>query len=268
MLGLVVLAQMTHGQSESAIIEHRIASPHQAGDTTVQILVPDTLKAGKRYRVLYVLPVRPESDERHGQGLEEVRKHDIHNRYDVICIAPAFSEMPWYNDHATNPRRQDERHLLQTVLPFVEAEYPLRDDANGRYLLGFSKSGWGAISLLLKYPDIFGKAAAWDTGIRIDMGPMEEDDRMERIVNFWGSERNFEQYRLSNLVKTHGAGLGAEARIFYFNPAGVRAEGGARFHQLLMKEAIPHRYVFEPARRHSWQSGWIPEAVAFLLGED
>lgn len=267
-LCFVALANFTVGQPGGSIIEHRIPSPHQAGDTTVRILLPDTMVEGKRYPTLYVLPVRPESDERHGQGLTEIRRLNIQNRYDVICIAPGFSEMPWYNDHASDPQRWDESHFLKTVLPFVEANYPLRSDGEGRFLLGFSKSGWGAISLLLRYPESFAKAAAWDTGIRVDLGPMEPADRAERMIGFWGSAENFERYRLSNLIKTHGADLGAEARLLYYSPAGARASGGARFHQLMVEAEVPHRYVFEPARKHSWESGWIPEAVAFLLGQE
>ena len=143
LIGILSVASVTPGQAESAVIEHRIPSPYQAGDTSIRILLPDTMEEGKRYRALYVLPVRPEDDERHGQGLEEVRRLDNHNQFEVICITPAFSATPWYNNHATDPQRQDEKHFLETVLPFVEAEYPLRQDADGRLLLGFSKSGWG-----------------------------------------------------------------------------------------------------------------------------
>jgi len=253
------------GEAPSKIIEHRISSPYQASETTLRVLSPDQIVEGRLYRTLYVLPVREESDERHGQGLQEIRDLDIPNRYDVICIAPAFSEMPWYNDHASDSERQDESHLLKTIIPFVEANYPVRTDAEGELLLGFSKSGWGALSLLLRHPDTFGKAAAWDTGIRVDLGPIEEADRTERMMQFWGSAENFAHYRLSNLVKSHGSKLGPNARIFYYVPAGVRAAGGAKLHQLMIENELPHRYLFEPPRRHSWTSGWIPESVEFLL---
>jgi hypothetical protein len=268
LLSVTMMASFGHGQEIGRIIEHRIPSPYQADETTLRILLPDQMVEGRHYRTLYVLPVRAESDERHGQGMIEIRDLDIPNRYDVICIAPAFTNMPWYNDHASDLRRQDESHLLKTVLPFVEANYPVRTDAGGRLLLGFSKSGWGAASLLLRHPKVFGKAAAWDTGIRVDLGPMQAADRAERIIQFWGTAENFARYRLSNLVKSHGDGLGESARLFYYNPAGGRAAGGVKLHELMVAENLPHRYVFEPPRRHSWTSGWIPEAVEFLLQDE
>ncbi|MEJ6603542.1 MAG: hypothetical protein QNL51_13350 [Opitutaceae bacterium] len=140
---LAVGGSMGFGEMPSEIIEHRISSPYQASETTLRVLSPDQIVEGRLYRTLYVLPVREESDERHGQGLQEIWDLDIPNRYDVICIAPAFSEMPWYNDHASDSERQDESHLLKTIIPFVEANYPVRTDAAGKLLLGFSKSGWG-----------------------------------------------------------------------------------------------------------------------------
>jgi hypothetical protein len=38
-------------------------------------------------------------------------------------------------------------------------------------------------------------------------------------------------------------------------------------HRLLVEHEIPHRYLMEPHRKHAWDSGWIPEAMAFLVGE-
>ena len=143
----------------------------------------------------------------------------------------------------------------------------MQANTNGRLLVGFSKSGWGALSLLLRNPTVFHRAAAWDTGIRVDTGPMSKEERAERIALDWGSAENFETHRLSTLINTRGRELGSEARLFYFNTAGKRATGGVEIHRLLVENQIPHRYVLEPHRRHSWDSGWMPEAIAFLVSE-
>ncbi len=269
LLSLLALSIASLGSSQIAdgFIEHSLVSPHQAGDTTLRILLPDDLESGKRYRVLYVLPVHEEGVETHGDGLEEMRKLGYHNQYNLICVAPAFTAKPWFADHDLNPQKRDESHMLKTVLPFVEEHYPVRVGAKGRLLIGFSKSGWGSLSLLLRNPEVFHKAAAWDSGIRVDTGPIEEQDRAERIARDWGTLANFDKYRLSSLIKTRGSDLGDQARLFYFSTEGKRALGGVAIHQLLVEREIPHRYVFEPHRVHRWDTGWIPEAVAFLVEE-
>jgi hypothetical protein len=154
---------------------------------------------------------------------------------------------------------------LKVVLPFVERNYPTIEEVEGRLLIGFSKSGWGAFSLLLRNPQTFHKAVGWDTGIRMDTGPIQEQDRAQRIALIFGSAENFEKYRLSTLLRQNARALGDEARLFYFNTEGTRAQGGVELHRLMVELKIPHRYVFEPQRPHRWDSGWIPEAVQFLV---
>jgi hypothetical protein len=244
---------------------YKLPSPHQARETSLRVLLPDDFDPGKSYKVLYVLPVHEDGLFRHGDGLVEVKKYNYHNTHQLICVAPAFTTKPWFADHDLNPQKQDESHFLKTVIPFVDANYPTQASSDGRLLIGFSKSGWGSIALILRNPELFGKAAGWDIGIRVDTGPIEEDDRAERIAREWGTVENFEANRISNLVKTRGKDLGDEPRLFYYSTEGVRAIGGVEIHRLLVENEIPHRYVMEPHRKHAWDTDWIPEAVTFLM---
>ena len=250
----------------NGIHSHVVESVFQRSETTVRVLLPDDYNVNDRYRVLYVLPVVAKDDQRFGDGLLEVQKHNLHNTHRLICVSPEFTEMSWFADHARNPALRDETLFLNVVLPLVDESYATIAAQEGRLLVGFSKSGWGALSLLLRNPDLFHRATGWDTGIRVDTGPIEDADRQDRIDRIWGTRANFERYRLSSLIKNRGKALGEEARIFYFNTGGRRAEGGAIFHQLMVEQEIAHRYVFEPKIPHRWDSGWMPEAVAFLVG--
>ena len=252
-------------KDENGFSLHWIESPYQAKETSLRVLMPDHVDPRKSYRVLYVLPVHEDGLRRHGDGLIEVKKHNYHNDHQLICVAPSFTTKPWFADHDLNPEKQDESHFLKTVIPFVDERYPTQASKEGRLLIGFSKSGWGAITLLLRNPELFDKAAGWDIGIRVDTGPIEEEDRAERIAREWGTVKNFEANRISNLVKNRGKSLGDEARLFYYSTEGVRAIGGVEIHRLLVEHEIPHRYLMEPYRDHRWDSGWIPEAVAFLF---
>ena len=131
---------------------HQIWSPYQAGKTQLRILLPDDFDLRKKYRVLYVLPVHEDGVEKHGDGLVEIKKHGFHNQHQLICVAPGYTSKPWFADHDLNPKKRDESHLLKTVIPFIEKRYPVQTDAEGRLLIGFSKSGWGAATLLLRHP--------------------------------------------------------------------------------------------------------------------
>ena len=252
---------------DNGFLLHRIDSPYQAKDTSLRVLMPDQIEPGNSYPVLYVLPVHEDGEFRHGDGLIEMKKLNVHNEHQVICVSPSFTAQPWFADHDLNPQKREESHLIKTVIPFVDANYPTQASSDGRLLIGFSKSGWGAIALLLRNPELFHKAAGWDIGIRVDTGPIEEDERAERIAREWGTVENFEANRISNLVKTRGKDLGDESRLFYYSTEGKRAIGGVEIHRLLVEYEIPHSYVMEPHRKHAWDTGWIPEAVAFILSD-
>ena len=110
----------------------------------------------------------------------------------IIFVFPTFSDLPWYADHPTNPAIRQEMYFMKVVVPFVEASYPASDE---RLLLGFSKSGWGAWALLLRHPDVFRRAAAWDAPL------MMEQVGKYGTSGIFGTQKNFEQYRPADLLR-------------------------------------------------------------------
>ena len=80
---------------EHGFLVHTVRSEYQSGPTQIKVLLPDRLDNGRRYPVLYVLPVEPGDGTRWGDGLAEVKKHDIHNRHGLICVLSTFSQLPW-----------------------------------------------------------------------------------------------------------------------------------------------------------------------------
>ena len=166
-----------------------------------------------RCPVVYVLPVEAGNAHHYGDGLLEIQKRDLHRRFSAIFVAPTFAQLPWYADHPSDPEIRQESYFLKVVVPFIEQRYPARADRDGRLLVGFSKSGWGAYSLLLRHPDHFGKAAAWDAPLmeprpaRFGMGPI------------FGTQENFEQYQITTLARSPGP---RPARDGPADPAGLR----------------------------------------------
>src|SRR5262245_2541048 len=152
----------------NGFLVHEVRSPYQAGTTQIRVLRPAQVAKGKQYPVVYVLPVEAGTESRYGDGMREVQRLDLHNKFGAVFVAPTFSHLPWYADHPTKPEVRQESYFLKVVVPFIDKTYPVRAEAEGRLLLGFSKSGWGAWSLLLRRPDLFSRAAAWDAPLMLD----------------------------------------------------------------------------------------------------
>lgn len=245
-------------KTEAGVLVHEVKSPYQAGTTLIRVLLPDSLEKGKKYPVVYVLPVEAGSENHFGDGLKEVKKLDLHNTLHAIFVAPTFSHLPWYADHPTKTDIRQETYLLKAVLPFVEKTYPAKTEASGRLLLGFSKSGWGAFSLLLRHPDTFGRAAAWDAPL------MMEKPGQYGNGPIFGGEANFAKYRISKLLEANAEKLQKEKRLILLGYGNFRTHH-TQAHDLMDKLKIAHVYRDGPARKHDWHSGWVKEAAEFLL---
>ena len=239
------------------ILVHKVECEYQDRPTTIRVLLPARLEKGKHYPVLFVLPVEAGNGSHFGDGLLEVKKLGLHEKYGLICVQPTFARLPWYADHPTDKGVRQETYLLQVVLPFLEKKYPALARLEGRLLLGFSKSGWGAFSLLLRHPDVFGRAAAWDAPL--DM------DRPGRFGSgeIFGDDGNFQKYRVTRLLEERAGKLGEGKRLAVLGYDNFR-ESHKVVHNLMERLKITHEYRDGPRRKHDWHSGWVPEAVEFL----
>ena len=166
--------------------------------------------------------------------------------------------MPWYADHPTDAKLRQESHFLKVVVPFIDRTYPTLAKAEGRLLVGFSKSGWGAFSLALRHPELFGEAVAWDAPLM-----MPRPDKYN-MADIFGTQENFEKYRLTALLKQYAAQPPGHLRLMHFGYGNFR-EHHQSAHRLMDELKIAHQYRDGPQREHSWQSGWLPEAVRMLV---
>ncbi len=239
-------------------ITHAVESPYQKGTTEIRVLLPDKMDAKKEYQVIYLLPVEKERESRFGDSLAEVKKRNLHNQWNVIFVAPTFSHLPWYADHPTNSHVRQESYILRVVVPFIERTYPVLRRAHGRLLLGFSKSGWGAFSLILRNPHVFGRAVAWDAPMM-----MLAPNRFG-MAEIFGTQENFQGYQISKLIHEGHADFQRSRRLILMGHANFR-DHHEKLERVFTDLRIPHEPFPSPSRTHDWHSGWVEEAVEALL---
>lgn len=282
--------------------QRRINSDGSAAYTDLRIIVPDWgVDAAARF--LYVLPVQagtPQSMEgkwtvAYGDGIEAMRALDIANKYNVVVVEadynavdtitnlPASGPAPWYGDCPTDPQIRQESYLVMDVVPAVDSMFPHAD--HRRMLLGYSKSGWGAISLLLRHPDLFRAAAAWDAPLMMrEISPCHYAN--EDIV--YGHDNAYfrREYQLDTHIGEVKPLKSADRIWIGVNGAkpvdpptrpyvGDFPRQSADFAAVLDKEHIPHTIHWQhgPAR-HSWSPTtiggndvyWESDAIAYLMG--
>jgi hypothetical protein len=240
------------------IQSYTVSSEYQESPTKINVLLPDDRARDRRYHALYVLSVDVGEGMQFGDALGEVRRLDLHNKYSLACAYATFSQTSWYADNPLNLRIRPESYFLQTVIPLVEREHQVLREPRGRLLVGFSKSGWGAFTLLLRHPDLFGKAAAWDA-------PLDQTDpaKWRYFQQKFGTRENFQNYRIDLLLRRRAPELRGSKRLALMG-YGLMRGLYVRTHELMAELGIPHDYVDGPQREHRWDSGWLGDAVRLL----
>lgn len=250
--------------------EHELPSPHlgTSGFITVRVPAGFTASQTARYPVLYLLPVGTKREEA-TTALRALEQSAVADRF--IIVMPWFDTTPWYANHRDDLQRQHERHLLEVVIPFIDQNYPTLSSAAGRSLLGFSKSGWGAFSLIFRHPELFGFAASWDAplGLRdAEYGIWDTAAQTGSLECFhafhpWRlMEQHAEKFRdhAPRLVLAGSALFGPGPKNRYANAPHTQAT-----HARLEALRIPHRYLPDLHSKHAWSSGWLGAVAAALL---
>jgi hypothetical protein len=257
----------------------------------VQMLLPNSMRSNitTPLPLLLVLPVEanlpgptnnPAHDRGHyGNGLAEVQKTNFHNRYPHIVAMMSFPQTPWFGD---NPNRKimQESYILNTVLPSIKLQFNVSRNVK---LLGFSKSGWGALTLLARYPTIFSTAAVWDSP---SMLRNWTDIQRWDMPSVFGTPENLQLYLPSVLYSDPSTltKLGSQPRLcllgeHYFgsmatphgNDSNLMLSVAANFshtksfHELLARNSIPHVFNNSLDVNHAWNTGWVPSALECLV---
>lgn len=240
----------------TGIWSYALPSEFQAGPTKVRVILPEPLAAGKRYPVLYILPVEPEGSFRFGDGLDEARKLDLANKHQVICVAPSFKVVPWYGNHATDPKVRQEDFVVKSLVPDIDRRYATLADPEQRWLLGFSKSGWGACVLLLRHPTVFGYAATWDAPFLLNGDNHGKEWGPIGIKNVFGTKETFLAVLPPTLLDGEADALRPRRRLV----VGVGVDWKSHvvgMHELLERKHIPHAYLPDLLVKHRWDTGWL-----------
>jgi enterochelin esterase-like enzyme len=251
--------------AQNGFMESTLTTEYQSGPALVQVLLPDRLDRSKKYPVLYILPVEAQNGSEFGSGLVEAKKADIANKYQVICVYPTLTKAaPWYGNHATDSKLRQDDYVVKALVPFIDSKYPTQQDSEGRWLIGFSKSAWGAYTLLFRHPDVFGYAAGWDGPLMLNGDNSGKDwGPMGLSVNF-GTKEAMQQSLPTKLAAENVSWLKKRARLVL----GLGVFWAPQVRQMetrLQELGIPHIYRSDLTFPHRWDTGWFPPMVEELV---
>jgi len=236
--------------------------------------------------LLLVLPVEPGQGNRYGDGMQLIKELGYHNKQHAVVATPRFSTTPWFCDGDTNINRtayavKHEAYLHDVVVPLLQAQYCPGCPVD---LIGFSKSGWGSLSLLLRNPKVYHKASIWDAPSMLSGDYCKyltaKDTDLWDMMNQFGTCDAWRAYSPFELVPGAGAAFNDSnnPRIFlsgqhYFGNMGTPSSGcpGCPYNHTVQMQArmveagVAHVYndALDPGK-HAWSTFWLAPALDFL----
>ena len=123
-----------------------------------------------------------------------MQKLDVEDQYNATIIEPIFPMDSWYADNPNDPTINYETFVADILPQWVDSNFSTTGTEKN-LLVGFSKSGYGALDLELKHPSVFSAVAAFDFP-----GDMTSyDDYGSSSANDYGTQANFQNnYQLTS----------------------------------------------------------------------
>ena len=228
----------------------------------VYVLNPTNPSPNYQHSFLFALPPQPGLDESGwGVGIDQLQQLNVANQYNATIIEPVFPLYSWYADNPNDPTMNYETFTATYLTQWVDSTFATTG-AEKNLLLGFSKSGYGALDLLFKHPAVFSAAAAWDFP-----ADMPTYNAIASAAGNYGTDANFQaNYRLdTSFIDQYEAPFLSQDRIWISGYASFEQDV-SDFNTLLTSQGVAHTLAPQTPSVHAWQGNWLPEAVSGLYG--
>ena len=190
-------------------------------------------------------------------------------------IPPALIVMPgsrsWWLNGYNEPA---ETAFFEDLIPYIEANYPAERTRRGRFVAGLSAGGYGATRFALKYPELFGAAAALSPAAYLPQPP--KTSSAYRHPAFLNSDGDFDAalWQKSNYPAYWSDYLSKNITVPFYINSGDHDEFDIAHHATALFSTLREQQPDAVELRivdgaHDWQV-WektLPDALIFLLSQ-
>lgn len=194
----------------------------------------------------------------------------------MIFVMPEAFRTYYVNDFKGSFRYQDM--FVNELIPYIDSLFRTKSDRQHRALMGYSMGGFGALSLHLKHPDIFGTAVPLSISLRTDEQYMTEDasgwdDQWGRLFGepgFKGKDRITEYYKQNSpfyILSQMPAAEIKKLNIYIDNgdKEQTLCRSNEELHILMRSLNIPHEFrVRDGGHSFQYWCSALPNALRFI----
>ena len=273
-LGSLGLALSSSLSQAGTVVYTTIDSPALQAPYPLTVYVPDQKSTQDApYPVVYLL---------HGSfGSENdwLANGNLESTADQLMasgkIPPALIVMPgsqswWLNGY----NESAENAFFEDLIPYIEASYPTARNRAGRFVAGLSAGGYGATRFALKYPELFGAAAALSPATYVPLPP--KNSSAHRHPAFLDADERFDEqlWQRSNYPALWDDYVAKSITVPFYINSGDHDEFNIAHHATALfstlRDLQPHAAELRIVDgAHDWQV-WkqtLPEVLIFLLNQ-
>jgi hypothetical protein len=252
-IGLDVAFDSTDG---NGIDSYTVTSTYNGTDpTTLRVLEPASPAGGQPHRYVYLMPVSP-NDEDPVFPIEIAQAAGWHDTYNATFLAPQFANTPWLGDHPSTASLKYESYLTRHLRPWAARNL---SGGGEHWLVGFSKSGYSVLGVILRNPGLFHKCAGWDS---LDADTIYNGgDWQFDSESIYSTQVNIYAYDPATIAAAKAAPFQGSTRIMLWDDVGVYNADVTQMHAAFDAQGIKHTLLPRKTRLHAWDSGWLPEAI-------
>lgn len=210
------------------------------------VIRPDNSK-GKVLPTLYLLHGYSGSYSNWVEKVPYIKTLVDHYNYTIVCPDGGFGS--WYWDVKGDKNYQYETFVSNELVKYIESNYAVCRNKDGRAITGLSMGGHGALYLGIKHQDVFG--AVGSTAGGVDIRPFPNNWEMSlRLGEYAQNKESWEEHtvmEMLHLIKPNSLQIFVDCGTedFFYS---VNQE----LHKKLTYLNIPHRFVSMPGK-HNWE---------------
>lgn len=169
--------------------------------------------------------------------------------FHVIIVTPIVGNS-YYMDSPVKPESKFATYVGEEVPAFIDAHYRTQANRDGRILAGFSMGGYGAVSLLCRYPDEFSvaleRSGVLNLGTSIEDLDWDSTGKLDNLLgNYWTHRENYHLNSCFNLVN-HIRDRDDVAIVMEIGRDDFLYKTNLAFHQRLVELGFRHIYAEYP----------------------
>jgi S-formylglutathione hydrolase FrmB len=195
------------------------------------------------------------------------RINEMAEMFKVIIVAPLLGNC-YYLDSPVRPNHLYASFIANELTAFMDKNYKTNASREGRILCGFSMGGYGSVSLLCRYPDIFSislaRAGVLNLATAITDLDWDEvgDNAQELLGDYWTNGANYHLNSCFNLVN-HIRSRNDIAFVIDVGVDDFLYKTNFAFHERLKELNIKHIYSETPGG-HEWNASALQRLLAEL----